>query len=162
MTGTIGGMESGMTLGEQIATRRKALGISGSEAARRAGVHRLTWRAWEQNTSEPEDYNHDRIEKVLGWAPGSVVDARAGKQPTIAPEPSIRQELEWAEAELTTMPAAEFVARFRGAESVYILDGDRAGADRWLRHALVAREGAIHEHYREIIARLDAAKRDAS
>jgi transcriptional regulator with XRE-family HTH domain len=83
-------MEPGMNrdLPQEMADRRKELGLSMSEAARIAGVHRLTWRSWEKASSRPEDFNHVNIERTLQWEPGSVASKLRGgavveRRPTI-------------------------------------------------------------------------------
>ncbi|MEO6086062.1 MAG: helix-turn-helix transcriptional regulator [Umezawaea sp.] len=142
-----------MALSQQIAKHRKALKISGSEAARRAGVHRLTWSAWEKGSADPEEHNYARIEETLCWTPGDVVRVRQGQAPTVIRGDVNAGEINEARAVLLAATPEEFVARFRGAEEVYLQGGDRAGADRWLRNALTAREEAI---------RAEATKRDDS
>lgn len=56
--------------------------LSQAVAARDAGVHRQTWRAWERNDWVPEEYNHVGIERALRWQPGSVAAILAGGGPT--------------------------------------------------------------------------------
>lgn len=92
-------MESGLTLGKQMSSWRHELGVSASAAARSAGVHRLTWRAWEHDEAVPETYNHVRIERTLRWRAGSVAAALAGKPVVLDTGPELRDEAErqiWA------------------------------------------------------------------
>lgn len=70
-------------LGETIRDRREALGWTMSAAARSAGVHRLTWRAWEVGKSMPEPHNYMRIERALMWAPNTVKAVLRGGNPRI-------------------------------------------------------------------------------
>lgn len=70
------------TLGGRIERRRKHLGLSVAEAARRAGVTRTTWHAWEKDTSIPDDRNHRLIEDFCEWEPGSVVAVLEGRAST--------------------------------------------------------------------------------
>lgn len=76
-------VEGHQRLAGEIRRRRRALGLSMNLAAKLAGVHRLTWRAWEQGLARPEDYNYTRIENALGWEAGSVEVVLAGGQPTV-------------------------------------------------------------------------------
>lgn len=76
-------MTSGMALGDYIRTRRKQLRLSVSEAARRAGVHRVTWNSWESGKSEPGDYNHAAIEAVLQWQDGGMDRLKRGEVPEL-------------------------------------------------------------------------------
>lgn len=120
-----------MALSEQIATHRKTLKISGSEAARRAGVHRLTWRAWEKGEADPEEHNWPRIEQVLGWAPGDVARIRnEGKAPTRQATFEARVAAEQARLVNASMEdllrARAFILEVRGQQE----------ADRFLRDAL--------------------------
>lgn len=71
-----------LTLGGHLERRRTQLGISQYEAARRASVSRTTWRAWEKDDREPEDYNRARIEEFCDWDEGSVAAVLNGKAPT--------------------------------------------------------------------------------
>lgn len=67
-----------------IAERRKELRLSQQRAADLAGVHRQTWRLWE-NGSTPEDYNYAGIERALEWARGSVRTIMEGGRPAALP-----------------------------------------------------------------------------
>jgi transcriptional regulator with XRE-family HTH domain len=71
-----------LTLGGRIEHRRKQLGLSQAAAARRVGVSRTTWRAWEKDGWEPEGFNHARIEEFCDWEPGSVAAVLDGRAPT--------------------------------------------------------------------------------
>lgn len=89
------------TLGTHMKRRRAELGISQSEAARRAtdlrhrlaatasddqrGVGRSTWINWENDRFVPEDFNFALIEGVLRWRPGSVAAVLDGGEPTPLP-----------------------------------------------------------------------------
>lgn len=70
-------------LGRLVAERRRALGLSISAAARRAGINRATWTAVEEATRDTEVYNYGLIEKVLGWTPGSIDKVLNGRAPSI-------------------------------------------------------------------------------
>lgn len=77
-------MESGTTLSDHIKARRKQLGISQSAAARKAGVHRQTWLAWEAGKSAPEEYNYFKIDHAMDWVKGRGVDSiMSGKDPVL-------------------------------------------------------------------------------
>lgn len=71
-----------MSLGARIAEYRRHLGLSQAEAARRAGVTRNTWRAWETDAKTPDDRNHKLIEDFCEWEPGSVADVLDRRAPT--------------------------------------------------------------------------------
>lgn len=68
-------------LGELVNRRRTSLGLSLSEAARRAGVMRVTWTGIEQRATDAEDYTLTKVEQVLEWEPGSVQAVLAGGEP---------------------------------------------------------------------------------
>lgn len=79
-------MDSSVTFGEELTVRRKQTGLSQSAAARKAGVARGTWRAWEKGESEPFDYNYANIEHAMGWQAGSVELAISKhRKPVVAP-----------------------------------------------------------------------------
>ena len=69
-------------LGTTVRRRRITLGMSISKAAREAGISRATWTAVEDGSRETEPYNYGLVEKVLGWAPGSIEAVLAGGEPT--------------------------------------------------------------------------------
>ena len=49
-----------------IKKRRKELGLSQMELAARVGVSLTTVRTWEYGTSQPNEENRKKLEKVLG------------------------------------------------------------------------------------------------
>jgi transcriptional regulator with XRE-family HTH domain len=69
-------------LGQHVMTRRKELGLSVREAARRAGVMRATWTGLEQGSRRTADYNFAAVERVLEWQPGSLARVAEGGDPT--------------------------------------------------------------------------------
>jgi transcriptional regulator with XRE-family HTH domain len=95
-------MSDAATFGEKLTARRKQLSLSQSAAARKAGVDRMTWRAWELDKSTPQDYNDVRIEHTMKWAPGSVRAMLRGGDPTYIEAPSRTEDepLDDAEREL--------------------------------------------------------------
>lgn len=104
-------------LGEQMAERRKRLGLSQSAAARAAGVSRTAWVAWENDASRPEDFNHVKIETVLRWRAASVAAALAGRKALAGPErPDLLDETEeaiWAITELDEPVRMRYIQRHR-------------------------------------------------
>jgi hypothetical protein len=70
-------------LGQAIAARRKALGLSLSAAAKIAGIDRGTWTATERATRQTEEYTYAGIERALQWVTGSVERILAGGEPGI-------------------------------------------------------------------------------
>lgn len=48
-----------------------------------AGVHRVTWTAWEQDEATPAYSNYRGLEDVLHWAPGSVDAIYKGGEPSM-------------------------------------------------------------------------------
>lgn len=70
-----------LTLGGRIEHHRKQAGLSVAEAARRAGVNRKTWQAWERGDRIPDDRNHRIIEDFCEWEPGSVAAVLDGRLP---------------------------------------------------------------------------------
>ena len=79
-------------LGAAIKARRLALNLSVNAAAKAARIDRATWTAAETGTRQTEAYNAGRIERVLGWAAGSIEAILAGGEPTERPEPEPRPE----------------------------------------------------------------------
>lgn len=73
-----------LTLGGHLKRCRMQLGLSQHKAARRAGVSRTTWRAWENDERAPEAFNHARIEQFCGWQPGSVEAVLEGRRPALS------------------------------------------------------------------------------
>lgn len=134
-----------MTLGQQIAHDRKALRMSQSEAARRAAVHRLTWRAWEQDESAPGEHNYVTIEDTLGWARGSVEVVRRGGVRKVRERPAAESTREADDRNITrliTATSAELVRIFR--EEVEARDDmTRQRADQWLVRVLDMRADAL-------------------
>jgi transcriptional regulator with XRE-family HTH domain len=108
-------------LSGEIQRCRGELGLSMSAAARAAGVHRLTWRAWEKGESTPEDYNYANIERALQWAPNTVAALIEGRRPATNPVGSsgaVAKILAATEGELDELQ--QVFAKYRGEE-----EGDR-------------------------------------
>ena len=70
-------------LAKEVASRRRELSLSTSEAARRAGNNRATWAAVEAGRT-PHDFTRAGIERALGWAAGSVDVVLHGGSPAVA------------------------------------------------------------------------------
>ncbi len=73
-------------LGQLIAAYRKRRGLSVRAAADGAGIDRMTWTAAEKGTKRTAEYIYGPIERVLGWAPGSVDQILTGGELTELPE----------------------------------------------------------------------------
>lgn len=71
-----------MTVGEAIVQERLKLGMDQIELARAAEVDPKTLRALERDERWPREGNRARIERALGWAPGSLEALRDGGEPT--------------------------------------------------------------------------------
>lgn len=71
-----------MNAGDQVKNRRIELGLSQSAIAQAAGVDRDTYRALERDERWPQDKNRAKIERALGWAPGSLEQLHDGGDPT--------------------------------------------------------------------------------
>lgn len=96
LTGTIGGVDmdsQATTLVGLIGPRRKALRLSMQKAADIAGVHRLTWSAWEKGKARPEEYNYAGIDAALQLQPGTIGDVVAGR-PFNVPGPQPPREVQ--------------------------------------------------------------------
>lgn len=78
------GNDTRVRLGQLVSEQRKRHSLSVSAAARAAGIDRGTWTGLEKGIRDTEDYMHVRIERVLGWAPGSIDTILAGGQPAPA------------------------------------------------------------------------------
>jgi transcriptional regulator with XRE-family HTH domain len=59
-------------VGDHVKQRRRSLGMSVSEAARRAEMSRPTWIAVEAGTRDTEDHTLGRIENALQWPTGAI------------------------------------------------------------------------------------------
>jgi transcriptional regulator with XRE-family HTH domain len=59
-------------LPRRLTERRTALRLTKTEAARRAGVGRMTWWAWEEGRRRPYDANYVGIEDAMEWPSGTV------------------------------------------------------------------------------------------
>lgn len=77
-------------LGQRVTEQRKALGLSISSAARRAGINRATWSALERGERETEEYIFAGVERALDWDTGSIDAILRGDPPapTRAAEPT--------------------------------------------------------------------------
>jgi transcriptional regulator with XRE-family HTH domain len=71
-------------LGELVLVRRKELGFSLREVARRSGLMRPTWTGLEQGTRRTAEYNFAAIERTLEWGQGSVDRILRGESPTLS------------------------------------------------------------------------------
>jgi hypothetical protein len=73
-------------LGTLVNKRRVTLGLSVTRAARRAGIHRVTWASIEQGLRDTQEHNYGPVEQALGWAEGSIERILAGGQPALEGE----------------------------------------------------------------------------
>jgi transcriptional regulator with XRE-family HTH domain len=71
-------------LGLLVVARRKELGLSIREAARRAGVMRPTWTGLEEGSRRTADYNFAAMERTLRWSTGSIEAVLAGGEPAVS------------------------------------------------------------------------------
>jgi hypothetical protein len=71
-------------LGLLVVARRKELGLSIREAARRAGVMRPTWTGLEEGSRRTADYNFAAMERTLSWGPGSIEAVLTGGEPIVS------------------------------------------------------------------------------
>lgn len=78
---------NGKNLADWLREGRQRQRLSRTEAARRVGVSRQTWHAWETGVSTPQDQHYVGIEDVLRWAVGSVAEVLSGGEPTPLAEP---------------------------------------------------------------------------
>jgi transcriptional regulator with XRE-family HTH domain len=76
-------VQNAATFGEMLIAQRQQLGLSQSAAARKAGVDRMTWRAWEEGRSRPQDYNYVKIEYALELDPGGTQAMLTGDLPVV-------------------------------------------------------------------------------
>jgi hypothetical protein len=77
---------SDKTLAQWLTEQRTHLRISKAEAARRAGVGRMTWWEWEMGRRVPYDSNFGGIEGAMEWPRGSVQEIIAGGKPLNEPD----------------------------------------------------------------------------
>jgi len=103
-------MASRERLGTAVAARRRHLGMSVPEAARRSGLDRETWRHLEAGTRTLRSYNHSRVERALNWAPGSVEAILGGGDPTVTDATTADPEPERDEGERLILEAPELSA----------------------------------------------------
>jgi hypothetical protein len=110
-------------LGQLIEQRRKTLGLSLSAAARAAGINRATWVGTERVTRRTAEYNYVAIERVLGWAAGSVDAILAGSEPAavqgrVGPlSPRVVADVEMVSR--LDMPAADRLAMIRSVVALH-------------------------------------------
>ncbi len=84
------------TLGSRIRDRRREIGLSASELARRAGVTRDTLHAWETDQSQPRANKLQMVAGVLGATVGWLIegDGGCGPAPQTTPEvAALREQL---------------------------------------------------------------------
>lgn len=98
------------TLGTHMKRRRLALDIRLNAAYEAAGVAKSTWLNWEKDRNLPEEFNHQRIERVLRWAPGSVQAVLDGGEP-VEIDPSV---IALPAREDRLPPDDDFVTELRG------------------------------------------------
>jgi transcriptional regulator with XRE-family HTH domain len=103
------------TLGTCIKHRREQLRVSVAEAARRAGVPRSTWIAWEKDIV-PKQVNHARIEDVLEWQTGSVAAIIAGQPPMPIRERPLASVTELHPGSVPRPPDDELVKELRAMD----------------------------------------------
>lgn len=138
---------SRLSLGGRIKARRLQLGLSVAEAARRAGVDRKTWSAWEKDASIPDDRNHRLIDEFCEWGAGSAQAVLDGRPPRLR-RPALATVTPLHPGQVP--PDDEFVAELRDMGlSAQVLDSliaaywaEKAGADvqRQERYRNFARE----------------------
>ncbi len=143
-------LEARKRLDDAMGARRVELDQTWRDVAAAGGLSYETLRAARRGTGDIPPLTQASIERGLQWERGSVAAVLGGGTPKAAGVDERR-------AALISMSVDEFIARFRGAESVYLEEGDRLGPDRWLKNALTAREEAIHDHYRSLIAKSNAS-----
>ncbi|MDP9795559.1 transcriptional regulator with XRE-family HTH domain [Catenuloplanes nepalensis] len=131
-------------VGRHIRQERTRQGISVSQAARSADIGRSTWIAVEAGTRDTEEHTLGRVERVLGWAHGtigsiadvitpngSVADTAPADDDWVARLIAIRDSPRRSPA-LRTMAAAqltqlEALLAAADAEDAQRVSGDRAG-----------------------------------
>ncbi|GAA2070986.1 helix-turn-helix domain-containing protein [Williamsia deligens] len=70
-------------VGAKVGLRRRALGLDVAELARTAGVDAKTIRSMEGGDRWPRDSTVAKIERALGWEPGSVEAVANGGEPVV-------------------------------------------------------------------------------
>lgn len=76
------------TLASYVKLRRKQLGLTRVEAARKAEMSDVTWHRVEEGTlRRPTTY--DKIEHALDWTPSSCQAVLAGGEPTLWQVPDV-------------------------------------------------------------------------
>lgn len=77
------------TLGTRIRDRRREIGLSASELARRAGVTRDTLHAWETDQSQPRANKLQMLAGVLGATVGWLIEGNQGCGPAPQTTPEV-------------------------------------------------------------------------
>lgn len=148
-------------LAKLVRDARVARNLSVRRAAQEAGVDRATWAGIEDGTRAPRDTSVAGVERVVGWAAGSVDAILSGGDPIPDSEPLPSDPAEWfideevvdeAERRILGATNAELVEMFRDVEA--LPNVTRAFAGQWLVDALDMRDRARQ--------RKEATKRNAS
>lgn len=140
--------------------RRNACGLSISAAADAAGINRMTWSSIEAGDRDTEDYIIGRVERALGWAPGSAARVLAGGRPE-ALDLDSRQVRERLSAERTQFEQKELrqgdgednLASYEVRLAEIVNDTARP---EWMRKLATAQLAQIREQLQQAQALLDA------
>ena len=155
-------------LGELVLARRKELGFSLREVARRSGLMRPTWTGLEQGTRRTAEYNFAAIERTLQWTPGSIDHALRGETPTLleapvanseqAPQMDTGESVRWQDViDVLDRHVAEVggAAALTGAQRLWGVERITSIA-RQLRQARVAVGPEAAVGWAHVVAALDA------
>jgi transcriptional regulator with XRE-family HTH domain len=85
-------------LGEYMDARRKDLGLRWEEVAAQAQITSSYLRAVRAGRRRPSEIIASKLERALGWTPGSIEVALAGGEP--APTPDRTGPMDWTTIEL--------------------------------------------------------------
>src|SRR5579875_2983371 len=69
-------------LADYLQRRRRELELRQAEAARRAGVRRMTWYEWEAGRRLPQDASYRGLDDAMQWRRGhGIEEILAGREP---------------------------------------------------------------------------------
>lgn len=137
--------EARKRLDDAMDARRVVLGLTWRQVAATGAISYETLRAARRGAGDIPALTRAAIERGLQWAPGSVASVLAGGSASPLGREPDQADVEEASADILAASPEDFVRIFRDFEAVYRQAGDRAGADRWLKNAITAREEAIRE-----------------
>lgn len=95
-----------LTLGQRLRLAREAAGLTTAEAARRLGVLKSSWQAWEADTKEPRSNRLAMMAGVLAVSPTWLLSGMGDgpwKRQASADPATLLRDLRQAERDMATL-----------------------------------------------------------